>query len=392
MLKISILNNRIQYNESEIGYFERMIFMLKKLVACISVLAVLLSFLTFSASANNTDWKIIESDPENCWIKIRDNLLDCEYIIRYETEILSLSAEPPEVIASDLVTGWECVRDADGWVYSVHYDHATVAHSPDNIKVISGIKKIIPVQYTGTESDITVPTEYKGIKITEFSDYLITNCKDSVKTIRIPKGITDIDTDFLDNLQADHFNIITQFFYDDYDGKNLQKFIVSKDNKNYKSVSGVLYTKSGKSLIRYPAAKKGKSFTVPSSVENILRASFAANKYLESLTISENVKSVGTYINYDTKIKKIYIKNTKMKKSKFGVHYCDENWDIVYGRVETIYVFKDSGAYDYYKSSYGKKHYKTLKLLSKPTTPKKAQIKSVSRTSKGVKIKLKEIK
>ena len=89
-------------------------------------------------------------------------------------------------------------------------------------------------------------SEYKGIKITEFSDYLITNCKDSVKTIRIPKGITDIDTDFLDNLQADHFNIITQFFYDDYDGKNLQKFIVSKDNKDYKSVSGVLYTKSGK--------------------------------------------------------------------------------------------------------------------------------------------------
>lgn len=333
MLKISILNNRIQYNESEIGYFERMIFMLKRLMSYVSVFAILTSVCVFSANAE--DYKVIDSNS---------------------------------------ALGLEKIREADGWEYIIQYeyDKKNFEFGHDEIREVkvSG--------YNGTKSDITVPTEYNGFKITEIDAF--PDCSDSVKTIRIPKEITKIDAD---NMDKDYYGAVVKF-----NGANLREIIVAKGNKKYKSISGVLYTKDGKQLIRYPRAKKEKSFTVPSSVEAIWNYAFANVKYLENLTISENVTSIGEMI-YNTSLKKLYYKNTKLKKS----HFENREDGVGTAKVGTVYAFKNSGAYNYYKTNINRNsQYDNLKTLSKPTKPKRAEIKKISRTSKGVKITLKEVK
>lgn len=283
--------------------------------------------------------------------------------------MFSISAEEHNVLSTE--ENRKRIQAADGWEYNIYYKW-------DEFEVISDeIESISVVGYKGKKSDITVPTEYNGFKIDTIEPFV---CNDSVKTIRITKEITSIQGDYFVtgiNPPKPLFNAV-----------NLKEIIVSKANKKYKSVSGVLYTKDGKKLITYPAAKKGKSFTVPSKVEQIWESAFNNARYLENLTISENVETLGEGV-YNTNLKRVYFKNTKLKKSDFNYG----EYDIGDARVGTIYVFKNSGAYDYYSEMNSENvAYKKLKFLSKPTKPQRAEIKRIRRTSKGVKITLKDVK
>ena len=49
----------------------------------------------------------------------------------------------------------------------------------------------------------------------------------------------------------------------------VEEFRVNENNKNYKSVDGVLYDKNINTLINYPAQKESKSFEIPDTVETI---------------------------------------------------------------------------------------------------------------------------
>ena len=51
--------------------------------------------------------------------------------------------------------------------------------------------------------------------------------------------------------------------------KSLKKVVVSKKNKYYKSVNGVLYNKKGTELVHYPAKKSGSTYKIPSSVKYV---------------------------------------------------------------------------------------------------------------------------
>ncbi len=60
----------------------------------------------------------------------------------------------------------------------------------------------------------------------------------------------------------------------------LTKFTVDKDNKNFKSSDGVIYTKDGRVLVKYPDGKKDNTFNIPEGVEGIYDGAF---RYAESL-------------------------------------------------------------------------------------------------------------
>jgi len=64
---------------------------------------------------------------------------------------------------------------------------------------------------------------------------------------------------------------------------------VDAANPNYKSVDGILYNKSGTTLVQYPAAKTGSSFTIPSGVTDIGYYAFSCVNFLESVTIPDHV-------------------------------------------------------------------------------------------------------
>ncbi|MGN0490791.1 leucine-rich repeat protein [Ruminococcus sp.] len=70
---------------------------------------------------------------------------------------------------------------------------------------------------------------------------------------------------------------------------SLKEFIVDENDSKYMTIDGVLYSKSGKILIKYPAGKTDKTFTVPDGVVDIDSYAFEGATNLESIY---NVPSV----------------------------------------------------------------------------------------------------
>ena len=76
---------------------------------------------------------------------------------------------------------------------------------------------------------------------------------------------------------------------------SLSSIYVSDDNTAYKSLDGVLYTKDGKELVKYPVAKTDTSFLIPNGVTSIGGYAFYSCDSLSSVTIPDSVTSIGRY-------------------------------------------------------------------------------------------------
>lgn len=81
----------------------------------------------------------------------------------------------------------------------------------------------------------------------------------------------------------------------------LAEFIVPDNQKAYKSVEGILYSKDGKTLVAYPNAKTATSFAIPSGVTSIAGGAFSGCKTLTSITIPSSVTSIGNAAFYACK-------------------------------------------------------------------------------------------
>ncbi|MBQ9288624.1 MAG: leucine-rich repeat protein [Clostridia bacterium] len=68
---------------------------------------------------------------------------------------------------------------------------------------------------------------------------------------------------------------------------------VSESNPAYKSVQGVLYTKSGAELICCPPSRAGSTFTVPSGVTRIAGSAFKGCTRLTSITFRDGLQEIG---------------------------------------------------------------------------------------------------
>lgn len=73
----------------------------------------------------------------------------------------------------------------------------------------------------------------------------------------------------------------------------LKEFIVDSDNPNYMSLNGVLFTKDGKSLLLYPYAKQGESYSTPESTINIGEQALGGS-HLKTVILNEGLKEIET--------------------------------------------------------------------------------------------------
>ena len=88
---------------------------------------------------------------------------------------------------------------------------------------------------------------------------------------------------------------IISFVSDDVLRKlNVANIVVSENNPVYKSIDGNLYSKDGKTLIKYATKKSASTFAVPSNVTNVGKYAFYSC-YLKSVTIGNNVTDIGEY-------------------------------------------------------------------------------------------------
>lgn len=67
------------------------------------------------------------------------------------------------------------------------------------------------------------------------------------------------------------------------------------ENAYFSTIGGVLFDKSGETLIKYPQAKEGEEYTVPEGVEIIASYAFRGVNELKKVTIAATVKRVNEY-------------------------------------------------------------------------------------------------
>ena len=80
---------------------------------------------------------------------------------------------------------------------------------------------------------------------------------------------------------------------------NITSFAVDKNNKNYKSINGVLFNKNGSSIIIFPPGRK-QTYNIPDGVTTIGNHAFNSSQGLSSeLSIPEGVTTIGNSAFYN---------------------------------------------------------------------------------------------
>ena len=126
-------------------------------------------------------------------------------------------------------------------------------------------------------TNLTAVTFGENSQLTYVGYQTFYGCR-SLTNLTIPAGVIDIG----DNYNRGTFSACT----------SLVAINVDKNNTNYCSVDGVLYTKNMTTLICYPAGKNDTSFVVPDGVVKILRFAFS-DTVLTSITIPSSVTTIG---------------------------------------------------------------------------------------------------
>ncbi len=146
----------------------------------------------------------------------------------------------------------------------------------ENIIIKDGTLEIKASAFAGCNNvkSITVPDSVKII-----GDQAFQSCS-SLERIYIGSGTEHIG--------------VAPFMYD-IEGSpcsNLKSIEISKDNKHYTSVDGVLFNKEMTELIQYPIGKKQKEYVIPDSVTTVGHGAFLYCTELTKLTLGKGLTTI----------------------------------------------------------------------------------------------------
>lgn len=247
---------------------------------------------TFTLSGTG-DMTLFGSDEEVPWDAYRDSIKK----VVIGSDVTSISA------------------NAFSWCYNLQSYEAdsssTKYKTVDGVLYRKDMSELLRYPQGKTATSYTVPSGVTTIWSKAFE-----SCY-NLKTITIPYNVTSIE----------------KWAFDYCSG--LENINVASSNSNYKSVNGVLFSKDGKTLIRYPEAKTATSYTVPNTVvtigdsaflfcdnlqsvtlqdgvTNLEQFAFAGCEDLNTITIPASVESIGRYAFVDCEnIQKVYYGSTQ---------------------------------------------------------------------------------
>lgn len=158
--------------------------------------------------------------------------------------------------------------------------------------------------FNNSVSDVVIPSEIEGLPVTAISVgafYL-----SAITSIEIPDTVTSIgEMAFLGCTSLKSVKLSTGVAKIDKNAfgscSALQEIQVAKDNPNFSSLNGVLYSKKQDTLVIYPAAKTDAAYIIPSGVTSVAMYAFSENPYLETLTIPNSLIKVGDSASYNCK-------------------------------------------------------------------------------------------
>ena len=105
----------------------------------------------------------------------------------------------------------------------------------------------------------------------------------------------------------------------------LENIFVDKENKDFKSIDGVLFNADGSELIMFPAGKdysEDQSYDIPSKVKKIANYAFFNSKN-QNIFISDNVQEIGYYAFAYSKIEYFTLGHGVQTINGWAFFHCD---------------------------------------------------------------------
>jgi hypothetical protein len=149
--------------------------------------------------------------------------------------------------------------------------------------------------YTGSNSDVTIPSSITGLPVTSIGNAAFT-VYPSLTSIIIPDSVTSIGQGAFTGCGLTNVTIpnsITNIGSFAFEMSGLTNITVDPLNSMYSSSSGVLFDKGQTTLIQYPGGLAG-TYAIPSSVISIGEGAFY-NCGLTGIVIPDRVTSIGDF-------------------------------------------------------------------------------------------------
>ena len=152
--------------------------------------------------------------------------------------------------------------------------------------------------YTGSASELVIPSELGGYTVTEIQGGVFESCS-SLTEVTVPDSVVSIGAfafSSCENLTKVNIGSgvtnITRAYEVFYDCTSLQEINVDENNTAYSSQDGVLFNKDKTELLLYPADSQRTSYIIPDSVTIIGESAFAGNEVLSDVTIGDQVTDI----------------------------------------------------------------------------------------------------
>ena len=261
----------------------------------------------------------------------------------------------------------EDVQGSEGLAYTLSNDGESY--------IVSGIG-------TCTDTDIVIPATYQNLPVTTIKSYAFTS--DAIESVMLPSSISsigmnafsgwmiknievDIDNPYYQSIDGnlyskdgkkfiqyatgktesyfvipDGVEIISNSFSDSaletiyfpdsvktidhmpffqcYDLVNIE---VSENNEHFKSIDGILFSKDGTMIIKYPIGKTEKHYVLPDGVTEIDAQAFRSTR-LDTIEMPDSLTKIDLYAFFDSYIVNIVFHGTKFEWDAIEK---GENWD-----------------------------------------------------------------
>ncbi|MBQ8196703.1 MAG: leucine-rich repeat domain-containing protein [Clostridia bacterium] len=225
-------------------------------------------------------------------------------------------------------------------------DRGFIVYSNDREKVL--------VAYNGTKTALTLPSYITkinqralsnsstltsveiGRNVTDIGESAFSECRSllSVKIGRNVKNIGDYAFVFCEKLISIEIpDSVTSLDYSVFNAcTSLTNITVGSNNSAYKSIDGNLYSKDGKTLIKYALGKKTETFVVPNEVITLGDMAFSSCAFLTNVVIGDNVESIGygTFYSCDL-LRNVLIGDSVESIGDKAFEYCKLLTNVVIG-------------------------------------------------------------